>query len=34
MGADFTFAKFPYFDMGDDAREDFRRMLDESDQDQ
>jgi hypothetical protein len=34
MGADFTFAKFPYFDMGDDAREHFRTMIDNLDEDQ
>ena len=34
MGADFTFSKFPYFDMGDDAREDFRTMIDNLNEDQ
>ena len=27
MGADFTFATFPYFDMTDDRRERFRELL-------
>jgi hypothetical protein len=34
VGADFTFSKFPYFDMGDNAREDFRSAINSLDEDQ